>query len=762
MARTLLTRAALLPSPLRGGWPERSGGLGCLRSRPRVGIAKPERGPNRRVGTRTPAEHVRPPKRSTPTPPTRPPDHSPGVSPSPQGRGRCALAALALLCLGVAPAWAQPAPVETPFFADKVATGELPPVAERLPRTPIVADLAARGRSVGKPGGAIVSLVGRARDIRYLSASAYARLVGYTEKLELKPDILERVDNEDDRVFTFHLRAGHRWSDGRPLTAEDFRYYWQDVANNKDLMPTGPPDFMLVDGAPPQFQVLDAQTVRYAWDKPNPRFLPALAQPRDPFIYRPAHYLKQFHGKYADKAAIEEAAKRQKLKSWAALHNRVDDMFENSNPELPTLQGWRVTTLGPAARFVFERNPYYHRIDPAGQQLPYVDQIILDVASGGLMAAKANAGEADLLFRGLTMGDIPILKEGAKAKDYRVLLWPNARGSEIALYPNLTVVDPVWRALNRDVRFRRALSLGIDRRTLNNALLFGLGVEGNNTIMAESPLFEPEMRARYAAYDPKEAARLLDAVGLTKRNGAGIRLLPDGRELEIIVETDGETNLIIDGLTLIAEFWREIGVKLFIKPQERTILRKRAYAGLTVMVAAQGMDNAVPTLEMPPTELAPLRQDNYAWSKWGQYVETGGRMGEAPALPEAQRLIALYETWMGTSDDEAQAHVWREMLMNHAENQWSIGTVAGALQPIIARSGLINVPDRAIYSWEPTSLLGIYRIDEFYWDRPVALEARDLPAPGSGFASPGTVMPDLLPGVSEESAERAPDRLEPR
>jgi peptide/nickel transport system substrate-binding protein len=665
-------------------------------------------------------------------------------------RAESAVLGMAVLALLPLSALAQQSFIETPFFADKVAIGALPPVAERLPKTPLTVDLVARGRSVGQQGGAIVSLVGKARDIRYLSASSYARLVGYTEKLDLKPDILDHVDNEDDRVFTFHLRDGHRWSDGQPFTAEDFRYYWQDIANNKELSPSGPPEFMLVNGAPPRFEVLDAQTLRFAWDKPNPRFLPTLAQPRDPFIYRPAHYLRQFHVKYADKAAIEEAAKRQKLKSWAALHNRVDDMFENSNPELPTLQGWRVTNPGPAARFVFERNPYYHRVDPAGRQLPYVDHIILDVASGGLMAAKANAGEADLLFRGLTMGDIPILKEGAKAKDYRVLLWPNARGSEIALYPNLTVTDPVWRALNRDVRFRRALSLGIDRRTLNNALLFGLGVEGNNTIMAESPLFEPPMRTRFAGYDPNEASRLLDAIGLTKRNGAGVRLLPDGRELEIIVETDGETNLIVDGLTLIAEFWREIGVKLFIKPQERTILRKRAYAGLTVMVAAQGMDNAIPTLEMPPTELAPMRQDNYAWPQWGQYVETSGKMGEAPALPEAQHLIDLYETWMGTSDDEAQAHVWREMLMNHAENQWSIGTVAGALQPIVARSGLMNVPDRALYSWEPTSLLGIYRIDEFYWDRPIALEARGLPAPRSMFGSPDTVLPDFLSGGSDE------------
>ena len=630
------------------------------------------------------------------------------------------LAFVSLCCGALAQAYVEP-----PFLAERVVKKELPPVGERVPKAPLVVDLAARGRSIGKSGGEVVSLVGRARDIRYLSASTYARLVGYDEKLTLGPDLVEKVDVADEeRAFTLHLRPGHRWSDGHPFTAEDFRYFWEDVAGNKDLSPAGPPEFMLVDGKPPKFEVMDATTVRYAWDKPNPRFLPQLAAARDPFIYRPAHYLKQFHAKYADARKLAEAARAQKLKNWASLHNRMDEMFDASNPDQPTLQPWRVTNRAPATRFVFERNPYYHRVDAAGQQLPYVDQIILDVAAPGLMAGKANAGESDLLYRGLTMADVPILKEGEKAKGYKTLLWSNARGSEIALYPNLTVTDPVWRALNRDVRFRRALSLGIDRKTLNNALLFGLGVEGNNTVLQASELFSPELRSTWASYDPGQASRLLDEIGLTKRNSAGIRLLPDGRDLEIIVETDGDSGMIVDALTLIAEFWREIGVKLFVKPQDRTVMRNRVYSGLSIMIAAQGLDLAIPTASMPPTELAPTRQDTYSWAKWGQSFETKGQNGEAVDIPEAKRLLELYGEWMSTGDVAVQQRVWREMLENHVANQWSIGTVAGALQPIVVRNGIRNVPEKAYFSWEPTALLGIYRIDEFYWDKATAKEAR--------------------------------------
>ncbi|MBQ0823505.1 ABC transporter substrate-binding protein [Microvirga sp. HBU67558] len=623
-------------------------------------------------------------------------------------------AALAWLAL---PALAQDFK-DAPFFAEQVKDKKLPPLAERLPKTPIVVDAA------GQYGGDMVTLVPRPRDIRYISTYTYTRLVGYDRTLHLKPDLLEKYENEDDRVFTFTLRAGHRWSDGSPFTAEDFRYYWEDVAQNADLSPAGPPEFMLVDGKPPRFEVLDERTVRFTWDKPNPRFLPQLAGSLDPGIYRASTYLKQFHAKYADKAALDDKAKQQKLKSWAALHNRMDDMKEQTNPALPTLMPWRVMNAAPANRFIFERNPYYHRVDHQGQQLPYVDRLIMDVSAPGLFAAKANAGELDLLFRGLSMSDIPVLKEGEKAKGYTTLLWPYARGTELALYPNLNTVDPVWRQLNRDIRFRRALSLGIDRRTLNNALLFGLGTEGNNTIVAESPLFSAELRTENAGYDPREASRLLDEIGLTKRNGAGIRLLPDGRELEIIVETDGESSLVVDGLTLIGEFWREIGVRLFVKPQDRTVLRNRSYAGLTVMVAAPGLDNAIPTAIMPPTELAPMRQDNYTWPKWGQHVETKGKNGEQVDIPEAQRLLDLYTTWMNTGNRTVQRDVWTEMLRNHAENQWSIGTISGALQPIVVRNGLQGLPAKALYSWEPTAMLGIYRLDEIHWNKAAGKEAR--------------------------------------
>ena len=111
-----------------------------------------------------------------------------------------------------------------------------------------------------------------------------------------------------------------------------------------------------------------------------------------------------------------------------------------------------------------------------------------------------------------------------------------------------------------------------------------------------------------------------------------------------------------------------------------------------------------------------MQQDHYSWPKWGQHVETKGKNGEPVDLPEAQRLLGHYKTWATTADPAVKAQAWRDMLANNARNQWTIGTISGAIQPVVASKGLKNVPGKALYSWEPTSLLGVYRPDEFYWD----------------------------------------------
>ena len=620
-----------------------------------------------------------------------------------------ALGAAALLALVTAPAAAQMAK-ESPMLAARVANGDLPPVGERMPVAPRVVTPAVPGQY----GGDLRLIMGRARDTRQMVVYGYARLVGYGPNLDLVPDILEKFDVVEDRQFTLTLRQGHKWSDGAPFTTEDFRYWWEDVANHETLAPYGPPPFMLVEGVKPDIDIIDERTIRYTWPKANPFFLPRLAAPRPAFIYQPSHYLRQMHERYADPKKLAELLKASRRRSWATLHNASDNQYNNDNPDLPTLQPWVNTTKPPSQRYVFVRNPYFHRVDPEGNQLPYIDRVIMQIADSSIIPAKVGAGEADLQARGLAMSHYTFLKEAEKQQDYRTRLWQTGIGAAVALYPNLNHEDPAWRALFRDTRFRRALSVAIDRDEINQVIFLGLGTPANNTVLPDSPLFKEEYQTAWTQFDPELADQLLDEIGLTERNSDGVRVLPDGRPLEIVVETAGEDTVQIDVLELVRDTWLDAGIKLFTRPSQREVFRNRIYAGETQISVWTGVDNGLPTADFSPEDFAPVQQIQLQWPMWGQYVETRGEAGQAADMPLAQELLRLNDAWRTAPDSAARARIWDRMLQIHADQVYTIGIVCCTNQPVVVSTRMRGVPENAIYSWDPGAHFGMYLPDTFW------------------------------------------------
>ena len=555
----------------------------------------------------------------------------------------------------------------------------------------------------------------RAKDVRYMAVYGYARLAGYDHRYEIVPDLLRDVTiSEDGRAVTLHLRKGHRWSDGAPFTSEDFRYWWEDVALDERLSPKGPPVEMLVEGERPEFEVIDETTVRYTWSAPNAAFLPALARARPIYIYMPAHYMKRFHVDHTPEGVLTGRVHAANARDWAELHSRRDNLYKFDNPALPVLQPWLNTSPRNGQRYVLKRNPYYHRIDRNGRQLPYLDTIELEIAAPGLIPLKVTLGEAGLQPRYLSFSDAPVLKRSEETGGYEVLLWRSGAASEVALYPNLTYRDPVWRKLFRDRRFRRALSLGISRKAINKVLYFGLAAERANAALEESPFYDKDNATAHARFDPQAANALLDEIGLTERNPAGTRLLPDGRPLEIIVETAGERRAVADTLEIVTATWKRLGIRLLVRPTDRTILRNRAYAGRTMMVAWYGWNNGIPTAEQAPTELAPTQQTNFNWPLWGQYHQTSGKNGEPIDMAVAKKLYRLYDQWAAAPDREGRARAWREMLDIHAREVFVIGTIARAPLPIIRHADLRNVPEEALYAWDPGAQIGMHRMDAFF------------------------------------------------
>jgi peptide/nickel transport system substrate-binding protein len=607
--------------------------------------------------------------------------------------------------------------VETPSLVEAVKAGTLPPVDQRVPQEPLVVPLESDGLSPGKSGGSIDMLFGRAKDIRMLVVYGYSRLVGYDKSFNIVPDIASTYGVKEGREFTFKLRKGHKWSDGTPFTAEDFRYYWEDMVLDPVISEDGPPDELLVNGKLPRFEVIDAETVRYAWDEPNPNFLIQLAGAQPLYIYRPAHFLKQYHAKYTDEKKLEEMVKNAEARNWRALHFKMDRQYANDLPAMPTLDPWTNTTESPSERYVFKRNPYFHHVDAAGNQLPYADQMVANIANGNLIPAKVGAGESMLQARNLELKNYPVLKAAEERNGYTVNLWKSGRGSQLALFPNLNVKDPVWRATVRDARFRRALSLGIDRNEINQVVFFGLGLPSNNTVLPESPLFKPDYQTLWADLNIEQANALLDEMGLTERNNEGYRKLSDGRLAEIVVETAGEDTNETDVLVLIRDSWKKIGIKLLTNVSTREVLRSRATSGDLLMSTWTGYENAVPTPDYPPFELAPTRDDQQNWPLWGLHTMTHGRGGEAIDDPVAQSLADDYAAWLKTSDTAERQAIWHKMLKTHADNVFSIGVVSAVPQPVVVSNKLKNVPKEGLYNWDPGAFFGIYRPDTFWIEK---------------------------------------------
>ena len=169
-------------------------------------------------------------------------------------------------------------------------------------------------------------------------------------------------------------------------------------------------------------------------------------------------------------------------------------------------------------------------------------------------------------------------------------------------------------------------------------------------------------------------------------------------------------------LELVREQWSEIGFKVHSRPTGRQVLQNRIFSGEALMSIFHGIDNGVPVATLPPSSYAPTNQaDQPQWPKWGQHHETRGAAGEAPDLPEAQRLLELYGQWKAATTAEVQAEIWREMLRLYASQCFTIGIVAEVKQPIAARGTLRNIPERAIFNWEPYAQFGVYLPDTFFY-----------------------------------------------
>lgn len=593
---------------------------------------------------------------------------------------------------------------EAPALAEMVTNGDLPPVEERLPANPLVVEPI---EEVGVYGGTWLTF---GDNISRLSNLVIWQDIGLlmwnNDQNATVPSLAESWEISDDsQAFTIKLREGLRWSDGAPMTADDIMFWYEDVISNDELRPVKPGFMRTPNGHVGAVEKLDDLTVVFNFPEPHGMFLTLLT--KEFHTYLPAHYMKQFHKSHVSAEALQAAIDDAGVSNWVDLFylrwntSGGGNSRGMNNPDLPTMLAWTPTVEPPGDRFVFERNPYFFAVDTDGNQLPYIDRVDFRVVDGEVMKLRILAGEPNFqAARALTFSDMALYVENAEANEYEILRWGDLQISEAALWINLNTPDPVDRELYQDVRFRRAMSLAINRERVNDTLYFGQGQATAATLPpVESRYYKEEYARAYTDYDPDQANALLDEIGLTERDGDGFRLKPDGNRLSIVIEVPNNRLPMIDNLNLIRDDYADVGVDFIIRPIDNALWGQRMRAGEMQFV---GWPMAKAATE---TDLVPI-STNTDWAPlWGLWYHTNGEQGEEPP----DYIKDLQNVWtriLETADQEERDALYDTILRTQAENMWVIGVVGPLPKPVIRKTWFRNVKTDCTWSYHHGGFIG--------------------------------------------------------
>ena len=599
---------------------------------------------------------------------------------------------------------------QSPYLDDR----DLPPVEERLPDDPVVIQ---PYKSIGKYGGtARITLWDTWQFFNWehaLTLSANMR--------DVLPNLAESWElSEDGRTTTIHLRPGIKWSDGHPLTADDFMFRLVHVWQDPDISPVV---YRLVQGC--EFVKIDDYTFQYVFPQPNPMFANFFAQYGSHFV-DPMHFFKNYHGAFRDKEELDALIKEEGFVTWMAMYGALHGWGNEDAVKVPTLRAYKVIERTPT-KMRLERNPYYHKVDPAGNQLPYIDKIdaIILLENSKMIAFQAATGQLDFAAFALKTEDIPLLKLGEVKGVNTVHVWTRLHISDVSIQPNYNYDDPKYRELlwgHGDRKFIRALSHAINRPQMNDVIYFNRGVPSQVTAHPTSRWYEERFANAHTRYDPDYSRQLLDELGLDDVNGDGLREYPDGTPLTITFEyLDFETPKTMT-MELVRDYWREVGIDMRLKSVERRLQSERAQANkmqMTLWHADKVTDILFPLV---PDWFYPHRSgwDIAMWNHWARYYQTDGRLGEEPP-PLVKNLQYWGDQLREATTEEHRTKAAKTLLEAAAENLWTIGTVGQAPHPVVVSTRLKNVTSTGIWGWDNRWTLA-YHPSTWYFDEEAPTE----------------------------------------
>lgn len=602
---------------------------------------------------------------------------------------------------------------EAPMLAELVKQGKLPPVEQRVPQEPLVIKPV---QSIGRYGGTWrrgFTGPGDSENGNRIVSADKLLFWEYTGTKVMPSVARQWLLGEDGKSVTLYLRKGHKWSDGKPFTADDFVFWYEDVYLYRDLVPTPHPDFM-INGKSGVIKKIDTTTVLFEFAEANYLFLDILAgstamgggqalwqhDGRVMGAYMPAHYIKQFHPKHVGKEEADRKAKAAGFDGWVAyIKNRWDWRL---NPELPVLTPWKTVTPINNPTWVMERNPYFYEVDTAGNQLPYIDRLQMTLAENlEVLNLRAMGGQYDIQERHTAMAKLPVFLENRDKVGYDVRLDPALNGSDATLQVNQAYeADPEVAKWLHTADFRRALSMGIDRDQLNETFWLGIGVAGSIAPSETVPYSPgPEWRKKWSTLDLKQANALLDQVGLAKKDGEGYRLRTDGKgrlRLELLTSA-GAFIPHSQVAEMLKEQWKKIGVQADVKEVERSLFFVRIRSN-EHQIAIWANDGTELLYLFPRHGLPVDPQEALLGHPIATWYASSGKQGKAPQDPQLLKALELFRTANGKKLPD-RVKIAQEIFRIMVDGQYSIGTVGQSPATMgvrIVSRKMGNVPSRQI------------------------------------------------------------------
>ena len=604
---------------------------------------------------------------------------------------------------------------ESPLLAERVAAGDLPPVEERLPIQPFVVTnrmlTVSYDTEIGQYGGTMrLPQEGPGGDPHMY--------IGSVEPLVWAPGafnydmgiygnvLLDWEANEDYSSYTLHMREGLKWSDGTPVTTADVDFTWNDVILNEEI--TLVPSNYLRTGSDPAaalatVEILDDYTFTVTFDEQYGSFPAqlAIAQWRgyQDFL-KPGHYLKQFHADYADAEELAAKMTEESVEEgqWYTLFNAKQmpgNLWRAINEEgfgHPVLTAWQMVDFGGGA-WNFERNPYYFKVDEAGNQLPYIDKVqMLLMQDRETTVLKVLQGEVDYLGERSSLKNLPLLKQAETDGVLNVFI-PRMHRLPINFTLNLTFDDPVYRQVTNDVRFRQAMTLAINKEEIIQTFYLGE--------FAKLPT-----DSNHAEFDIDKANQLLDEIGMDARGEDGFRLGPDGEPFEILFEPAPASQDHIPMTELIAEYWKAVGINTTVKAGEGSLIHQKMLAnevqGRAVWIhediwPSAGWDDYLP---------------HRSWGvEWARYVTSQGEQGEEPPA-EVLELYDLHTTFLKAPvGTQASADALQNLYTNIRDNYWTFNPVEESYYPTSTSVRIKNVPVGQV---EEMGIVIMYSMEQWY------------------------------------------------